>query len=447
MAAQPKPSQGRSHPREGRPTREKRLIAILYSEFDNTVGPKIVVQKPDNFLAHEDFETISDYMITCRDLCHKVMTLTAFGYKFTGYSCCLLNDKYGRNALFFNVCFVFKADFDALPFHNVLCKLANFIESLELEEEFLFGPNKVDRIDHILSNVVRQLHEKDECSLNINSANRLFLKLQRCLPVPPLVRDDQVPVRLHNLDQLAKPTWDLTIYKILPFIDGLNFVKRIACLAEVDIKIAKRGVTQLLYYGLIILVDIFQYSNVYVPTPLIGKMYALCKESKKQRACVEYVALSPEDIPNFSDVFELFCRLKRGLRMSALYNTFHPAERNIDLRRCITFGLINGFIRRVHKYPIYLVAEGDNEGSSRGVGQESPGGMVPHLVKRRYHGIEEVDQDLVSKNYEALVVVQKDGKRMDGTWSYDQICTELERAFSEVEADMRASPDVVIIGR
>jgi hypothetical protein len=52
--------------------------------------------------------------------------------------------------------------------------------------------------------------------------------------------------------------WDLALQEILPFMDGLRHVKRIAADSNVDIELVRACVRQLLFYRCASLIDIFQ---------------------------------------------------------------------------------------------------------------------------------------------------------------------------------------------
>lgn len=134
------------------------LLAIVFAEFDNTVGPKITCQEPPGFLSDEIFDSISDLIITGAELCHKLVTTRVGPYHIIGYPMQLSNKKYHRNALLFNVAFVFPRTLTAgagvtaggavesgssgleqltsmqlRPYHPVIRKLATIIETMEIE--------------------------------------------------------------------------------------------------------------------------------------------------------------------------------------------------------------------------------------------------------------------------------------------------------------------------
>ena len=77
--------------------------------------------------------------------------------------------------------------------------------------------------------------------------------------------------------------------KVLPYIDGRSHVARIAIEADVDIGLVKACIQNLLYYGLVQLIPIFQYSNMYAVTP---KLRELPLNPDLRKECISYVAKS-----------------------------------------------------------------------------------------------------------------------------------------------------------
>lgn len=114
-----------------------------------------------------------------------------------------------------------------------------------------------------------------ECALT-EGPTATHLKVVRVRSDPTAVADHQVPVFLKTL-----PTqqWDLTTQQVAPYIDGFNHVARIAALADVENNLVKACVQNLVYYGLVALVPLFQYGNVYCTTP---KLCVLAKDTELQ---------------------------------------------------------------------------------------------------------------------------------------------------------------------
>ncbi|RQM22440.1 hypothetical protein B5M09_001879 [Aphanomyces astaci] len=205
--------------------------------------------------------------------------------------------------------FVFDKDADAAPYKPILRKLGALMESMEKEMGFLSKEaSKVLLYVHrrpviimtsqatlstILPSILHDLTMYGESTTTIDTANIINLKVFQKLPPPPNVLDHQVPVAIRDLHDLLKHSgtsssssmlssfqteygniveWDLALQKIVPHIDGVNYVKRIAIAAEVDIAI--------------------------------------------------------------------------GMHQELLVH--------VDVRRLITFGLVHGFLRRIHRYPVII---------------------------------------------------------------------------------------------
>ncbi len=96
--------------------------------------------------------------------------------------------------------------------------------------------------------------------------------------------DYQVPILISSIS--VNKSLDLSIQRILPFINGVYHIKKISDLAQVDIKFAIIAVQHLLYYGYIVLLDIFQFSNIYT---INRKATELLHCSKLQSECVNFV--------------------------------------------------------------------------------------------------------------------------------------------------------------
>ena len=92
------------------------LKAILYSEFDNVTGPKLVYQHPPRFLSDAVFDSISDYLITTQELCGSIIRVRASGRQVLSYPLRIEDDRYDRNALLFNVAFALDAKANASSF-------------------------------------------------------------------------------------------------------------------------------------------------------------------------------------------------------------------------------------------------------------------------------------------------------------------------------------------
>eukprot|EP00005_Dracoamoeba_jomungandri_P011164 CAMPEP_0174268416 /NCGR_PEP_ID=MMETSP0439-20130205/37332_1 /TAXON_ID=0 /ORGANISM="Stereomyxa ramosa, Strain Chinc5" /LENGTH=68 /DNA_ID=CAMNT_0015356565 /DNA_START=93 /DNA_END=295 /DNA_ORIENTATION=- len=66
--------------------------------------------------------------------------------------------------------------------------------------------------------------------------------------MPPHVYPQQVPVRIRNLDKLVDQEWDLTLQQVVPFIDGVRHISKIAAESHVHLQLVEECMRHLLYY-------------------------------------------------------------------------------------------------------------------------------------------------------------------------------------------------------
>jgi len=441
------------------PPKRGQINAIIYSEFDNTLGPRIVEQVPTGFLSAEVFDSMSDFFIAGRDPCHKMTQLTLDGTLYLSYPVCIEDVKYYRNAFFFNVAFALTptAD-DTTTYEQVLHKLACCLEVLELESEFLFKQRSdglSNDLGFILKKIFFQLNEANDCGVAANDANKINLKIMPTFTDPPVIFDHEVPVRIQDIDSLVSKEWDLTIQEVLPFVDGVSYVKRIAQRTTsrnaVEPELAKKCIQQLAYHRLVLMIDIFQFSNVYVPTKRIGELYT---NTTLQQACCKYIMLQKDQTtPEISFVFRLYAKLQRGVRLSLFCQTWRLIAKNIDPRRFITFGVVNGLIRRVHKYPIVRPKRMGTHawGTTEAASSVS---MDPITEENRYligweWDMVSTDKSMRQTAYrdQGGTALPKNSIQFDGTHSYDEICCRIGKSYADLDADIRAAPECVVISR
>ena len=188
------------------------------------------------------------------------------------------------------------------------------------------------------------------------------LKLFPVYPNPSPVNDWDVPVALLDLQSRVDGNWDLTLRRILPFIDGVHHVKRIAQLADADLGLTRACLEHLVYYGCIVLVDIFQYFNMYTVRPAIAKM---ADDEALGRECATYVTRPGYPMPPYPELLKLYSLLRAGKTLHDWIEDNNLDDKGIDVRRFVSFGVIQGFLRRVHRYPIYLGTRWTDDGVAR----------------------------------------------------------------------------------
>jgi len=328
------------------------LNCIIFAEFDINLGHKITFQYPSGFWNEKYFDQTHEYIITKDMLCEHLITLSCFGFKIMSYPVKLENPKYPRNILLWNLCFVFDQNVNTAPYEPIVSKLGLVFKNLELQSEFISNPKTKASIEQILPQIHKLLTEEGEASILLDEANTLYLKLFPQLSPPPEILSHQVPIQIRDLSSLVKEEeWDLTLQQIIPFIDGVNHVKRITQMTGTNIELVKKCLQHLYYYGLIKIIDIFQYSNIYVPT---NSLVQLAENLDLQKACCEFITISSGPPLSFQSIFSLYASMHYNFTVRELCQEHEESFATIDPRRFVAFGILNNLIRRVHLYPLHL---------------------------------------------------------------------------------------------
>ncbi|KAK0544766.1 Nitrogen permease regulator 2 [Tilletia horrida] len=261
-----------------------------------------------------------------------------------------------------------------------------------------------------------QLHEWESelpHGLGRTVRDAINVKLFPIYPNPPSANDWDVPVALLDLKKRVDANWDLTMAKIFPFIDGVNHVKRIAELADADLALTRQCMEHLLYYECIIMIDLFQYSNVYILRPLIAS--AATNESI-QRECADYVIKPGKPRLPYSTLLSLYAKaLRPGITVSQWMEDLDVDSMHLDVRRFVTFGVIKGFVRRVHRFPIYT--------PPRAGGRPFPLPMTMYPHGTQVHHNNEFSPLMPGLNPASL----------DGTRCDDELCVSLGLSWHQLE--------------
>ncbi|KAJ5157088.1 Nitrogen permease regulator [Penicillium canariense] len=549
------------------------IRAIFYSKFDTQEGPKVVHQVPDGAIVPSStapaqplfltFSDVSFFVIPRQELCGNLLQVCTNGYRILGYPICMKSDRYARNEFIFNFCIVLTEEEDFSQYKSVVQKLADLMHALEEQNGFLsrdFSKSGEGKVYSLCEMLMEDLNNYCECMIPIDELNTLNIKLFPIYPSPPPVKAWQVPLFTVRYQAFMDENWDLSLQRIVPYINGVNSVRIISILADTDFSLTCRAIRHLLYYGCLFLLDIFSFSAIYAPTAQFSS--AIGSDEAMQLECARYVntrfaphppigpqsplpsqiapaaaassAGSPggagplsspltdaapslsrddsrfdaeeiwplmgdlEDAPNGSrkvaetpendtvpagqgprvvdgvGIVELYAGLKQGQSVKQWYAQHSRALANIDIRRFITFGVIKGFLYRVHKYacatgqpapaprsssvvPVNLstgpssrTTTGNNTPyAASSVGDDAPisarrdasreraasfhsgsrGGTGSGSAPSGLYGDEEneIDDRTLSKY-------------LDGTHSFDQICTELEISERELTVRLKRYP-------
>ena len=92
------------------------FLGVIYSEFDNEVGPRLLYQHPPEIMSSKTFEILSDLIIIGKHLCEKIMIFKYDHQQIVNYSVAIDNVKYGRNTLAFAIGFIVEENVDSVSF-------------------------------------------------------------------------------------------------------------------------------------------------------------------------------------------------------------------------------------------------------------------------------------------------------------------------------------------
>ncbi|KAJ5363916.1 Nitrogen permease regulator [Penicillium cataractarum] len=178
-------------------------------------------------------------------------------------------------------------------------------------------------------------------------------------------------------------------------------------------------------------------------------------------------------------IVELYAALKQGQSVKQWYSQHSRELANIDIRRFITFGVIKGFLYRVHKYacatgqpaptprsssivpmtasagPSSRATTGTNTPyAASSVGEDAPISARRDASRERAASFHSGSRGGIGSGSAPSGVFEEEedeiddrtlSKYLDGTHSFDQICTELEISERELTVRLKRYPGEVLI--
>lgn len=433
------------------------ITAIFYAVFHPIQGTKIVHQVPDDAIgglsdiaAQKDvlfnFDTVKNYVIPKPPLCNRLVSFKIREYRVVGYPVNIEGSRYSRNSFNFNFCFVFPYNANTIPYESAIGRMGKMFQALEeqsnllskLDKDLVFFSGEYDKrnlqngieytpgheriqkilllsIESLIHQVYQDLNNYSECCIPIDSSTSVDIKLFPILPPPVELHPYQVPILTVKLHSFVDVACDPNMIRILPYINGVNSVKRISELACADYTPTRLCIQHLMHYQCIILVDIFQFSNIYAPTNRIGEFlrsngiaeecqaYVVTANFSADFNSILFSSLTPQSaatpvdaptsntaskngslatssqtpastssflrdtlhnsgggnnkrleikIPSKAALFFLYRLLGQGQTLKEWYIQHQRQLQNIDIRRFINFGVVRGLIYRVHTYPV-----------------------------------------------------------------------------------------------
>lgn len=404
---------------------------IVASQFAPHLKPPLV-----------DFDIIQEYIIPRKAFFNRFLIVNTPDNKYSilGFPVSIPHERYHRNEFIFNFGLVVESECDFIPYERLVRRLAITFAEMEKQGGYLSSEGKVDDgrrpIESLLEIVKEDLNNYGECMIPVgmsptqgtslffpilgperavldrhisarnvcllylpDDANTLNMKLFPYHPPPAPVRGWHVPVPKMKLADIVDPTWDLTLQKMIPYIDGVNDVRRIAWLSDVSLPLTQTALQHLLYYDTILLLDMFFFGGCYAPRPGIHDFIA--NRDGLVDECAGYVSLGgiktgdstrgaagegggggggntniiptsttgrtssnaaesqfaagPQRVSNYQliKLMTTFCVGRSVMEWVKLHqDSGFPILQHIDVRRFVQFGVIKGLLYRVHKHVV-----------------------------------------------------------------------------------------------
>lgn len=480
---------------------------IVASQFSLDVRPPLV-----------DFDIIQEYIIPRKAFFNCFMTVNTPDNKYSilGFPVSIQDERYSRNEFIFNFGLVVESDCDVIPYERLVRRLAITFAEMEKQGGYLSSEGKVvddgrRPIESLLEIVKEDLNNYGECMIpvgkssytlvpclstyrqqlfedfartqrthtRVDEANTINMKLFPYHPPPPPVRGWHVPVPKMKLMEIVDATWDLTLQKLIPHIDGVNDVRRIAWLADVSLPLTQTALQHLLYYDTILLLDMFFFSACYAPRPAIHDFIA--NRDGLVDECASYVCIggiAPNDAVSASEntsastaagvvsskvagttssrsttlasgsvlssqrvsnyqlikLMTTFCVGRSVMEWIKLHTDGgFPVLNLIDVRRLVQFGVIKGLLYRLQKYVVskqYLALLAT--GQARPMRDSKRTGVKPGTLGG--------DESNGENNHGGVIGGDPLQKYTDGCHSFDQIITEQNMTSQEIVDRLKSIP-------
>ena len=112
-----------------------------------------------------DFDSLSEYIIPKRELFNRLLIISTPKYRIIGFPVAVEGEKYQRNALLFNLCFILDGDADASAHETVVAKMARLLRLLEV---------RASMADHAISGLTHP-HRWKASSCQIQKPRKCYL--------------------------------------------------------------------------------------------------------------------------------------------------------------------------------------------------------------------------------------------------------------------------------
>lgn len=182
----------------------------------------------------------------------------------------------------------------------------------------------------VLNKVLTDLNQKKMTTI-VEGETTIYLKIVSHFNDPMPVHDHLVPLLSQQFKEIPIDAWDLTTQQVLPYINGVFHIARIAAESDVEIGLVKACIQNLVYYKVVQVLPVLKYSNVYMCTRNLPK---LTKDPKLGQACRKFVAFEPMPTPQptLQKIMRIYSYMTHGVSLRSLCCRASPKDSNIDER-------------------------------------------------------------------------------------------------------------------
>jgi len=396
--------------------RKKQIHGLLCVVFDNEKGPVIKAADPVNCLA-KSFQPLGPFLCPDQALAGRSLSLTVESFDIHGLPIYIPSETYDRSCFRFCIAVIVECNRRT---RMLALQLAQTFYNLEMDRRFVSSASK-EQLENTLRMVRQGINNNDgvvEVPFSEVDAPLRFKERFYQRP-PPKVLFSDVPLPLVDLEKCQHFSWDYCLRQIIPYINGLHSIHSIAKQSNIDEECIIEIIQHLLLFKLVTIIDMVQRHNHY---RLTHKFKDIWKIRHIRESAGEYVT-GFRGNADLTVVQELYTQI-RGVDMldqflrkkQEVFDTH-----NISPRHFITFGVMHGFLRRLHIYPVV----GRGTSFSMGAQGDYLGGERPTDHKEL-----SVDESL------ALRVLSI----CDGTRSIDSIQAEFDLSYEKVQNCFKTCP-------
>lgn len=280
----------------------------------------------------------------------------------------LKNEKiYQRQKIEFNCCIVInKKTYETFKVivDEVVRKLAMTFIYLELENNTIH--RRVNKeILSILEQVYNDLNSMErDCLLTTNISYLTYFKVtdtpgkgKRLNDI--VLKPYDVVLLLVDKDFVRQflTTYDESCGKIIAQLDGANYIKKIGLASSLKPEVVLTFLKNLIHLNLAILVDIFQFSNIYVLTDGIHKL--LSDDELFNRFVLASVKKEISIVPpGFeADLRKIVLSFDKKTIFADILAQYNDTFKVIQPLQMLRFLQAHGIVRRAHEYPIKMVGD------------------------------------------------------------------------------------------